>query len=111
MTKKILNFAILTILPLIFVSLSFANVDEMKVYREINPDLKPNCMYCHVDKAPKKDEGKHEFNAYGKKAVEMFMAEKTEGMTKEQIKEAYTKIFTELGRHDAFVEEQAPKGE
>ena len=24
-------------------------------------------MHCHVDKIPKKDEGKHEMNAYGAK--------------------------------------------
>ena len=31
-----------------------------------------NCQYCHVDKLPKKDEGKHELNDAGK----WLMAEK-----------------------------------
>ncbi|MBP9855163.1 MAG: hypothetical protein KBD53_09895 [Candidatus Omnitrophica bacterium] len=110
---KITAFSILNILILscFFASPSFANIDQMKYYREINPDLKPNCMYCHMDKAPKKEKGKHDLNPYGAKMQESFEAQKTEGMTKEQVKEAYIKIFKELGRHDTFNAEAAPKGQ
>ncbi len=79
--------------------LSYASVEMLKVYREVNPDLKPNCMYCHVDKLPKKDKGKHEVNAYGAKLKEVLVAEKIE-MTAEEKKQAYTNVFKQLGRHD-----------
>ena len=47
-----------------------ANVDQMKVYKEAYPDAKLKCINCHVDALPKKEEGKHEWNAYGKKVKE-----------------------------------------
>lgn len=79
---------------------SFASVDMLKDYREVNPDLKPNCMYCHVDKLPKKEAGKHEINAYGSKIKELLSAQKEE-MTAEEKKQAHIAIFKQLGRHDA----------
>lgn len=95
-------------------SLGHADVDILKVYREVNPDLKPNCMYCHLDKLPKKDPGTHELNAYGKKMQEMCLVEKKE-MTKDELKVFYTEVFKKLGRHDSFVEgaegESAKTGE
>jgi len=99
------------LLTLILTSPAFAGVDILKAYREINPDLKPSCLYCHIDKTPKKDDGKHDLNPYGTKVHESFEAQKTEGMTKEQIKEAYIKIFKELGRHDTFKAEEPASGE
>lgn len=92
-------------------SQAFAGVDQLKYYREVNPDLKPSCLYCHVDKTPKKEDGKHDLNPYGTKVHETFEAQKVEGMTKEQIKEAYIKIFKELGRHDTFKAEEPASGE
>ena len=46
-----------------------ADVNQIKVYKEAFPEAKPKCINCHADALPKKDEGKHETNAYGK-AVE-----------------------------------------
>jgi hypothetical protein len=43
-----------------------ANMKEMKIYKEAYPDAKIKCIDCHVDAMPKKDDGKHEMNAYGK---------------------------------------------
>jgi hypothetical protein len=99
------------ILTFVLTSQAFAGVDQLKYYREINPDLKPSCLYCHIDKAPKKEDGKHDLNPYGTKVHEIFEAQKVEGMTKEQIKEAYIKIFKELGRHDNFKPEEPASGE
>ena len=45
---------------------SFADMGQIKVYKEAYPDAKPKCTNCHVDVIPKKDAGKHELNAYGK---------------------------------------------
>ena len=47
-----------------------ASVAQIKAYKEAYPDAKPKCTNCHVDAIPKKDEGKHEWNAYGKKVKE-----------------------------------------
>ncbi len=98
-------------LTLVLSSQAFAGVDQLKYYREINPDLKPSCLYCHIDKTPKKEDGKHDLNPYGTKVHETFEAQKVEGMTKDQIKEAYVKIFKELGRHDNFKPEEPASGE
>lgn len=84
-------------------TLSFANVNMLKAYREANPDLKADCMYCHVDKVPKKEDGKHELNVYGKKVQDAVDAKK-EGMSPDQLKELYTSVFKQLGRHDAVSE-------
>lgn len=51
-------------------SLVMANVNQIKFYKAAFPDSKPKCTFCHVDKLPKKDEGLHEWNAYGKKVKE-----------------------------------------
>ena len=48
-----------------------ADVNQIKLYKEAFPDAKPKCIDCHVDAIPKKDEGKHEWNAYGKKVKEI----------------------------------------
>ncbi len=49
---------------------AMANVDQIKLYKAAYPDAKPKCTFCHVDKLPKKDDGMHEPNAYGKKVRE-----------------------------------------
>ena len=47
----------------------WANIKQVKVYKEAFPDEKPKCACCHVDKMPKKEDGKHDLNEYGKKVV------------------------------------------
>lgn len=49
---------------------SHANMDQIKAYKAAYPDAKPKCIGCHTDALPKKDQGKHEWNAYGKKVKE-----------------------------------------
>jgi len=43
-----------------------ANMAQIKAYKDAYPDTKPKCIDCHVDKMPKKDDGAHELNDYGK---------------------------------------------
>ena len=47
-----------------------ADMEQIKAYKEAFPDAKPKCVDCHVDAIPKKDEGKHNLNAYGSKVKE-----------------------------------------
>lgn len=67
-SKKILTvfvgslFAVgLTALP------ALADVKQIKAYKEAYPDAKPKCIWCHTVEKPKKEDGQHELNAYGKK--------------------------------------------
>lgn len=46
-----------------------ANVDQTKIYKKALGLDKPKCAHCHVDKTPKKEEGKHQLNAYGQKLM------------------------------------------
>ena len=46
-----------------------ADMTQIKAYKEVYPDAKPKCIDCHVDKMPKKDDGAHENNDYGKAVV------------------------------------------
>lgn len=43
-----------------------ASLKQIKLYKEAFPDAKPKCIECHVDEKPKKDDGQHEANDYGK---------------------------------------------
>ena len=63
--KKTLAF----IMMFLFSSgLAFATLEQAKIYKEAFPDAeKPKCSCCHVDKVPKKEEGKHDWNEYGLK--------------------------------------------
>ena len=70
-----------------------ADVKQLKVYREVYPDAKLQCIYCHTVKKPKKDD--HELNAYGAKALEMH---KEEGPGAE--------TYKALGRSEDFQEEK-----
>ncbi len=60
-----------------------ADPEQIKVYKKAFPDSKPKCISCHVDEKPKKEDGKHELNAYGLKV--MAIAEKP---TEETYKQA-----------------------
>lgn len=45
---------------------ALANVEQVKLYKKAFGE-KPKCACCHVDKLPKKDDGKHDLNEYGEK--------------------------------------------
>lgn len=47
-----------------------ANLKEIKNYKEAFPDVKLKCIDCHVDEKPKKDEGRHDNNDYGKAVLD-----------------------------------------
>lgn len=51
-----------------------ANVEQVKIYKTAFPQSKPQCLFCHIDKLPKKEEGKHQLNAYGLKVKETLKA-------------------------------------
>ena len=75
--KKV-NFLILTgficwALP------AHADMDQIKAYKETYPDAKPKCIDCHVDKMPKKEDGAHDPNDYGKSVIK---AAKAAGLDK-----------------------------
>ncbi len=44
-----------------------ADMKQIKTYKEAFPGELPKCTCCHVEKMPKKDEGKHDLNEYGQK--------------------------------------------
>ena len=46
-----------------------ADMKQIKAYKEAYPDAKPKCIECHIDKMPKKEDGAHENNDYGKSVV------------------------------------------
>ena len=66
--QKIMMLGML--IGLVFWSVSArADMAQIKAYKETYPDAKPKCIDCHVDKMPKKDDGQHELNDYGKAVV------------------------------------------
>ncbi|MDP2654410.1 MAG: hypothetical protein Q8Q08_10320 [Candidatus Omnitrophota bacterium] len=54
-----------------WVTPALANVEQIKIYKGAFPDSKPKCLFCHVDAVPKKDDGKHEPNAYGQAVLKL----------------------------------------
>jgi len=66
MKKTIL---VVPILVLVWGTTAFASMEQIKIYKEAFPDAKPKCITCHTDALPKKDDGKHELNAYGKEVL------------------------------------------
>ena len=68
MAKNSLAKTFVLVMMFMFSSgLAQANLEQVKLYKAAFPDEKPKCSCCHVDKAPKKDEGKHDWNEYGLK--------------------------------------------
>ncbi len=59
--------AVAAIVSLAGIAPAAANVEQVKIYKKVFPESKAQCITCHVDKLPKKDDGKHELNAYGLK--------------------------------------------
>ena len=52
---------------ILMASAAMANLEVVKAYKATFEGEKPKCSTCHVDKVPKKEDGKHEWNDYGKK--------------------------------------------
>ncbi len=54
------------------VSPAWANIKQAKAYKEAYPDEeKPKCTLCHTSEKPKKEEGQHDWNDYGKKVMKL----------------------------------------
>jgi hypothetical protein len=98
MNRNIVIFFLGVIGVLCSITESRATSDQLKLYRKVYPDLKPNCQYCHIDKIPKKEAGQHELDPYGLKLKEL-MGETA--LTEDIIKSA--------GRHDEFKEQKEEK--
>ena len=72
---KTIMFFVLTALILWVVPVQ-ANIAQIKAYKEAYPDTKPKCINCHVAEHPKKDDGQHDPNDYGKAVVKAAGTEK-----------------------------------
>ena len=66
--KKTVKVFLAVFMFLFSSGLALANLDMTKLYKSVfSTDEKPKCVTCHTDKLPKKEDGKHEMNDYGKK--------------------------------------------
>lgn len=74
--KRLFIFAIVYSISCVLAAGAQASVDQAKLYQKVFGGEKPKCIGCHVDKLPKKDDGKHELNEYGRKLKEAKAAEK-----------------------------------
>ena len=64
----VIKAVIVSVTGIFFTSTVFANLEQVKIYKAAFPDEeKPKCIACHIDKIPKKDDGKHDWNEYGLK--------------------------------------------
>ncbi len=52
-----------------FLSPAYANVKQIKAYKEAYPDTRPKCIHCHTLEKPKKEDSQHDPNEYGKKVI------------------------------------------
>lgn len=48
---------------------AYATLEQAKIYKAAFGTEKPKCLTCHIDKLPKKEDGLHEPNDYGKKLM------------------------------------------
>ncbi len=72
--KSLMKTMIISIVGLVlFLGMPIARADlaQIKAYKEAYPGAKPKCINCHMDEKPKKDDGAHEANAYGKAAIKV----------------------------------------
>ena len=61
---------VLTVCSLfVFLPPAYANIKQIKAYKEAFPDEKPKCSCCHTSDKPKKEDGQHDLNEYGTKVV------------------------------------------
>ena len=93
MTFLILAGFILWALP------AHADMAQRTAYITANPDAKPKCMDCHVDKMPKKADGAHDNNAYG---LAVIAAAKAAGRTT-----PIAADYTTVGTIEAFAAKNA----
>ena len=63
----VIKAVIVSVISIFFTTTVFANLEQAKIYKAAFPGEKPKCTNCHVDKIPKKDDGKHDWSEYGLK--------------------------------------------
>ena len=98
--KKLTMLFVFVIISVGYTS-AWANVKQLKTYREVYPDYKPQCIYCHTSDKPKKEDGEHELNAYGLKLQELMNGEALSA-----------DMIESVGSHEDFKsEEEAPMDE
>lgn len=68
-----------------------ANLKEIKKYKEAYPEAKPVCINCHAADKPKKEDGQHDMNDYGK-AVLKAAGEPKAAAAVETTVETYQKV-------------------
>ena len=79
---SVISFSVaIFVLTMVAVSAE-ADVNQIKLYKKAFPGAKPKCLFCHVNKIPKKADGEHDLNAYGLK-VKSIAAVPTEEAYKE----------------------------
>ena len=67
--KKVKSLALILCGVVFLAGEASANPVQIKAYKEAFLDESPKCMMCHMDKMPKKEDGKHELNDYGKSVL------------------------------------------
>lgn len=97
--KAGLTGAFILIFVVLGSTLVAANMHQIKLYKTAFPGTAPKCTICHIGKMPKKEEGKHELNAYGKKIREA--------------QEITAETYTQVGTYEEFEAQQnhAQEGE
>ena len=92
----------------VFSNAAQANLNMIKAYKEAFPDAHPKCINCHVDEKPKKEDGQHENNDYGKAAKAAIEADEAAAKVAKQPKisaddlKLLTDEFSKLGSFDDF---------
>lgn len=69
LSKKACPASLILCALFIFAGTANANLTQIKAYKEAYPDEKPKCAVCHVSDKPKKEDGQHDMNDYGKKVI------------------------------------------
>ncbi|MDE2008666.1 MAG: hypothetical protein KGJ09_01150 [Candidatus Omnitrophica bacterium] len=62
-----------------------ADFAQIKAYKAAYPDSRPKCIDCHVDRMPKKADGQHDPNDYGKAVIKAAGAQKPTADTYKQV--------------------------
>ena len=65
--NKIHSFFLIFCAILLFPSLAYAGLKQIKAYKEAYLDEKPKCVSCHTTDRPKREDGAYDLNDYGKK--------------------------------------------
>ena len=94
--KNPLGGSLVVAFSLCFAGTAMADLEILKTYKATFEGEKPKCTCCHTDKTPKKEEGKHENNDYGKK----LLAAKKE-LQKEKVDED---VLKKVGKNEAAEE-------